>query len=137
MQIVSRADLRHVDSMAGGVLAGRRIMIVEDDFLIGHDLRRIVEQAGGTVFGPVDSELRALELAAAQQIHGAFLDVRLHRTDSSNIARHLKASQVPFIVVSGYAHDSIPAEMQTGPYMGKPVMHAPLLELASRTFRAP
>ena len=59
-------------------LAGRRILVVEDEFLLALDMETHLEAAGAEVVGPVPSlGDAALLLAIAPRLDGAVLDVNL------------------------------------------------------------
>ena len=59
---------------------GRRILVVEDDFLVALDMEEQLEAAGATVVGPVPSIKDALGLMAiAPGLDAAMLDVNLGR----------------------------------------------------------
>jgi DNA-binding response OmpR family regulator len=103
-------------------LLGKRILIVEDEFLIAEDLRRLIERAGATPIGPTLSERAARILASKEQIDAALLDVHLSDKTSENVALALKRRRVPFVIITGRAHESIPWTMRGTPFLGKPVM---------------
>lgn len=55
-----------------------RVLIMEDDYLIGLDIADAVEQAGMQVAAIVDQADRALLLAATEPIDFATMDINLH-----------------------------------------------------------
>jgi DNA-binding NtrC family response regulator len=110
-------------------LDGKRVLIVEDEYLIGSDLRRIVERAGAKAYGPLDDPLAAQQMIERYPIDLALLDFRLHHADSIEIARVLKTHGVPYVVVTGYARHALPEEMQHAPYVQKPVRAGLLIDL--------
>lgn len=48
------------DQRAGSALQGRRVLIVEDEMLVGMELESLLERNGCTVCGPAPSVARAL-----------------------------------------------------------------------------
>ena len=58
-------------------LAGRRILVVEDEALVAMDLEMILSDAGAEVVGPCLRLARALQFARGSGLDGALLDVRL------------------------------------------------------------
>ena len=54
-----------------------RIMVVEDAFLIGMDLKMSLEQMGYEVLGPVPTSARAMDILERDGCDGAILDVSL------------------------------------------------------------
>jgi DNA-binding response OmpR family regulator len=67
-------------------LAGRRILIVEDDPIIGLDLRETLEMAGATVVGVARDVARAYELLERFSIDAAVLDNLIAGGDSGPVA---------------------------------------------------
>lgn len=110
-------------------LDGKRVLIVEDEYIIGSDLRRIVERAGAKAYGPLDDAVAARQLIERYQIDLALLDFRLHHADSVEVARALATHGVPYVVVTGFARHALPEEMQRAPYVQKPVRANLLIEL--------
>lgn len=98
-----------------------RILIVEDEPLVGMELADALEGAGFTVLGPVASNEDALALVAKHGCDGAVLDVNLGRETSEPLAVKLAAEGVPFVTLTGYAPDQLPAPFLTGPRLTKPV----------------
>jgi DNA-binding response OmpR family regulator len=68
--------------MAEGVphrFDGKRVLIVEDEYMIARDLALALEDAGAEVVGPAGTIQDALELIEDNDgIDGAVLDVNLH-----------------------------------------------------------
>jgi CheY-like chemotaxis protein len=110
-------------------LSGKAVLIVEDNFLVAEDLRSAVEQAGGTIIGPVADASRALEVAKKEQIDVALLDVGLRDQSSSAVARALAFRLIPFILITGYVRDALPPDMENALYLAKPVMSDAVLNL--------
>ena len=99
-----------------------RILIVEDAFLIGMDLKMSLEQMGYRVLGPVPSPKRAMTLLKSDSCDGAILDVSLGRETSESVADYLIDHEVPFFFLTGYSSSSI-----TDPKLKeKPLYHKPM-----------
>jgi len=86
------------------VLAGRRILIVEDEMLLALDLQMILEDHGCEVLGPVPNAKRALALLAQERPDAATLDMNLNGQSSGPIAEALSAQNIPFLIISGYSN---------------------------------
>lgn len=114
-------------------LAGKRILIVEDSFLLALDLRRIMESAGCVVRGPCASVPEALACLRQHDVDGAVLDFDLQET-STTVAAELVEQGIPFIVVSGYEHDFLPDALRREDYVGKPISRSRLVEIANERF---
>ncbi len=115
-------------------LSGKKILIVEDDFLMAEELLQLVRRADcdrATAFASVRSALAAL---ANEDFDGALLDGHLQDGMSTDVARQLVSRRIPFIVVTGYLRDWLPSELRDAPYLAKPVDPEVLIELAARHF---
>jgi CheY-like chemotaxis protein len=110
-------------------LAGRRILIVEDDFVTAELLRLGVERAGGIPLGPVGRGRKAIELAGREAPDAAILDVSLLDGTSIEAARYLERRGVPYAILTGYSRRSIPPQLERAPYLEKPVTPAAVLQV--------
>jgi DNA-binding NtrC family response regulator len=76
-------------------------LIVEDEPLVALTLKELVEDAGGTVVGPVGSVRAAMALLGTVAIAAAILDVQLTDGDVTPVAAALCALGIPVIFQSG------------------------------------
>jgi DNA-binding response OmpR family regulator len=103
-----------------------RILIVEDDPLIGFDLAVELEAHGFAIVGVAPTVAKALSLLRQHGCDIAVLDVNLGRETSAAIASTLTMAQIPFIAVTGYSIDQCPQEFASVPRLSKP-FQTPLL----------
>jgi len=90
-------------TMARRNLAGKRILVVEDEFFLADDLCRELQAIGAVVIGPVPTVQEALALAAVTPtLDAAVLDINLGGEMVFPVADKLMASSVPFVFTSGY-----------------------------------
>ena len=83
-------------------LDGRRILIVEDEYLIAMEVKRWLLAAGAEVIGPVPSVERALDLVEDNGIDAAVLDVNLGNGDTVYpVADKLSDLGVPYLFATG------------------------------------
>ncbi len=105
-----------------------RILVVEDDAFLAHELRQRLDQSGFTVAGPASSSARALAILAQTSCDAAILDVHLGREETSEaVALELKARGNPFVTVTGYSQEQMPPAFAGSPILSKPVRFADLL----------
>lgn len=103
-------------------LAGRKILIVEDDFFIADDFAALFEEAGATVVGPVASLQEALDLVArTERLDGALLDINLQGETAFPLADALRARGVPVVFATGYDRGAIAERYADIPLIEKPV----------------
>jgi two-component SAPR family response regulator len=106
----------------GDHLAGLRILIVEDEFLLAMELEMLLQRHGCLVVGPVSSVARALALLAAEPPDAAVLDVNLRGERATPIAAALQAREVPFVLITGYSGSQLSEpELRVAPRIDKPV----------------
>jgi CheY-like chemotaxis protein len=102
-------------------LRGLSILVVEDEPLIGMDLRAALEKAGAHVT-QTTTVRHALILIEHDGLAGAIMDHALGDGDSTEVCARLKARGIPYVTYSGYrpvegaspdaVHVSKPATMQ-------------------------
>ena len=105
----------------GHWLAGKRLLVVEDEFLIALDIESILEGGGAQVktANRVDQALGLIESDAP--FDAAVLDLKLDRETSVAVAELLHANRVPFVFLTGAAGDASPAsQFANAPVVGKP-----------------
>jgi CheY-like chemotaxis protein len=103
-------------------LAGRTVLLVEDEYFAMKRLRRAFEVAGATVLGPAANVPDALTLVhEGRAIDAAVLDVNLHGEVVFPVADALAERGVPFVFATGYDPDMIPARHAGAPLLRKPV----------------
>lgn len=87
-------------------LAGKRILILEDEVLLALDAADCLEEAGAVIIGPVHRVPAALELLATTSPDAALLDVNIAGITSADVARRLSDMCVPFVLATGYGNRS-------------------------------
>ncbi|EQB17794.1 response regulator [Novosphingobium lindaniclasticum] len=89
-------------------LSHRRILVVEDEYMLAMDLRRDLEDAGAEVIGPEPSVARALSrIPSETKIDAAVLDVNLGDEEAFPVADELTARGIPFVFATGYGDDAV------------------------------
>jgi DNA-binding response OmpR family regulator len=112
-------------------LRGRRLLIVEDEYLLAQDLTEYFQQLGVEVIGPVGSVSEALKLLNLIEVHGAILDINLRGERVYPVADALRQKRVPFIFASGYGGETEPAAYADVPRCIKPVDFSVLAKAVS------
>ena len=98
----------------------RRILVVEDDFLVATLLTEILKSVGWQVVGPVAHLAAALDAAAREGFDAAVLDVNLGRQTVYPVAEVLDARRVPFVFVTAHGREALPPLFCERPHLGKP-----------------
>lgn len=101
-------------------LAGRRVLVVEDEYFIADDLVEELQQAGAVVVGPARSRDDALALLENPGCDLAIVDINLRGNVSFDVADTLESKRVPFIFVTGFDHRIVPLRHADRPLLQKP-----------------
>jgi PAS domain S-box-containing protein len=128
-QIVGAEAVRAVEEEARAAtrpaaasgLAGRRLLMVEDEFLVGMMAKRLLESMGAVVLGPYASLADGLAAAKRESFDGALLDFNLAGEYAGPLADHLMAHGIPFIFLTGYQRDSVDPRYANVPLLQKPI----------------
>ncbi|MDB5466291.1 MAG: response regulator receiver protein [Phenylobacterium sp.] len=112
-------------------LHGRKVLIVEDQYLIAAELRHTVIALGGEVLGPCAAVADAMTLLEHSDIDFALLDVNLRGETVFPVAAALDLRRVPFAFATGYEPGVIPTIYRERPRLEKPVSRAKLQDIAA------
>jgi DNA-binding response OmpR family regulator len=107
-------------------LAGKRVLVVDDDSLLALDLEIFLEGEGCVVVGPAPSVDAALALIEAGPPDAAILDLDLGGQTSEPIADELAAQDVGFLFISGHSHSRLPTRHADRRLLAKPWTEADL-----------
>lgn len=102
-------------------VAGKRCLVVDDEFLIALDLQQTLEAAGATVTCIGDAAVALETLRGGGRFDVAVLDIKLSAGahDSTGVAALLTEQGTPFVFLTGMHPDND---------MAKAFPHAPLVE---------
>jgi DNA-binding NtrC family response regulator len=115
-------------SIARTVLAGRRILIVEDEYFLADDLRQILREQSAEVLGPAPTMTEALRVINdSQSIDCAVLDINLRGESVFPISTALIERNIPFLFATGYGSAQIPAQFDGISRLEKPFVSAALV----------
>lgn len=101
-------------------LKGCHIMVVEDDFFQAHFLINALRTAGATTSGPCASEMDACEQVLQRRPDAAVLDVNLGSGPTFRLADALGSDGIPFVFLTGYGQNVVPARLRGVPFFEKP-----------------
>ena len=108
-------------------LAGCRLLLAEDEFLMAEDVSGDLLARGAEVVGPVASVAEALAVVrAGGRLDGAILDLNLQGELAYPIADALIERGVPIVFATGYDRDVIAPPYRAIPRCEKPVTAARL-----------
>ncbi len=99
---------------------GRRILIVEDEFLIRMLLEDMLVDLGYELVGVAGRVDEAAELAKTKDFDLAILDVNLDGHDVYPVAEIIGKRGLPFMFVTGYGGRGLPDNYRDRPTLQKP-----------------
>lgn len=111
-----------LQSDGSGPLAGRRVLVIEDEYFLADDIVRKLSEMGARIVGPFGDLGEATDVVGRDAaIDAAIVDINLRSEMVFPLARILRARKVPFVFMSGYDSRSIEAEFQDVRLLGKPL----------------
>lgn len=116
------------------LLAGLRILIVEDIGMVASALKTMLEELGCTVVGIASRVTEAEKFARHEQLDGVLLDLNLGGAYSFSVTDILHERNIPFIILSGYDVEQLCPKLADEPQMPKPFNRAPLEEMMLTVF---
>jgi len=115
--------------MARPSLRDRRILIVEDEYLVAMSLAEALQDAGSIVLGPVPSVDKAItKIESEPHIDGAVVDVNLGGVLAYPVADLLIAKKIPFVFTSGYEDNLLRDRYSQVKNCAKPYLFAAMEE---------
>jgi CheY-like chemotaxis protein len=101
-------------------LSGHRVLVVEDEQLIGLMLADVLEEFGSAVLGPVATVVEAIVLVEAGDVTAALLDLSLRGETVYPVADKLAERNIPFVFITGYTRGALVPRHATAPVLTKP-----------------
>jgi two-component system, response regulator PdtaR len=105
-----------------------RVLIAEDEFLVGIQLEEDLRSAGWSIVGPFSTLESATLAARRERFDLALLDINLNGDPVYPLADELQARGTPFIFVSGYLSAALPGRFRGSPQIAKPHDPAALIK---------
>jgi CheY-like chemotaxis protein len=126
--------------MSDSLLAGKRCLVLDDEFLIALDIQQILELAGAKHVASVASASEAIELLRREpKFDLAVLDVKLGDAEgnSLDVAAMLAKAGTPFVFLTGMRVDNVHAKkFPQAPVVEKPYDALTLLDAAQRALKS-
>jgi len=106
----------------------RRILIVEDDFLIADAICEVLDLAGAEIIGPVGRLPEAMSLiGTVDGLDAVLLDLDLHGEMTYPVADLLRERRIPFVFTTGYSSAVVDDRYRHHPRCEKPISISTML----------
>lgn len=112
----------------------RRILIVEDEFLIAMHLEDMLSEMGHRVIASIEEVDYAMQFAGQADVDFAILDINLKGQKSFPVAEILRRRAIPFVFASGYGSAGLPNEFQNERTLQKPYKTLELKQAMEEAF---
>lgn len=112
-----------------------RILLVEDETLVGWALRDLLIDAGYDVIGPVGRLAEAVAAVQGESVDHAVVDVNLAGELSYPVAEALRSKGTGFVFLTGYHDSAIDRRFDDVPVLNKPIDTEALLRLLAAQLR--
>lgn len=106
--------------MTSSAAARFRVLVVEDETLIGMEIEGAIEELGHEVVGPVAELREALDVAANEALCCAILDINIRGGHSYPVADILRERGLPVLLLSGYDRLTLPERLRGEVLLAKP-----------------
>jgi len=111
------------------LLAGRRILVVEDEMLVLMNVEYLLADLGCESVAAAATVDQALQLIEAQVFDAAVVDVNLNGHESYPVADALAARGVPFAFSTGYSDAGMKDAYRDRPILRKPYREEGLAQI--------
>ena len=111
-----------------------RVLIVEDEFLIGMELATALKAHGFEVMGPVATVGGALDILQHEKPSAVILDLNLRGQAATAVAGKLRELNLPFVIASAYSNIDLPQDdsLRGIENVGKPTDRVKLVQILHR-----
>lgn len=108
---------------------GRRVLVVEDEFLVSLVTTDLLESVGCEIVGPAAHLATAVQLAQSESLDAAVLDIDIAGERIWPVASELQHRGVPFVFLSAFAPKmTLPARFAATLRLDKPLVSHRLLD---------
>jgi CheY-like chemotaxis protein len=104
----------------GNSIAGKRVLVVEDELMIRMLLQDMLTDLGYTLAGEAGRIEEAMALAKQGEFDVAILDVNLNGQPISPVVEILVKRGLPFVFATGYGQRGVPEPYRKTPTLQKP-----------------
>ena len=116
-------------------LAGKRVLVVEDEWLVAMLVEDMLTDAGCVVIGPFSRVTEGLSAARVETLDIALLDVNVAGEQVFPVAHALERRGIPFLFMTGYGHAALPRDRPDWEAHPKPFQTIQLVKCLARKIK--
>ena len=113
-------------------MSSKRILVIEDEFVIGLEIHSLLTEAGFEVVGPAATVPAALKQISEGSFDAALVDANLGGDTIDGVTAALANRGTPFVLVTGYGRKSLPPQLANAPLIQKPFDPRTLIDAVQR-----
>jgi DNA-binding NtrC family response regulator len=117
-----------------GIVSNKRILVIEDEFLIGLEIHALLTEAGFGVVGPAATVPAALKHISEGNFDAALVDANLGGDSVEGVTAALANRGTPFVLVTGYSRKTLPPQLANAPLIQKPFDPPTVIDAVQRLF---
>ena len=114
----------------------RRVLLVEDEFLLSALMSADLQESGYDVLGPFSTLTAAMEAVRSTSFDCAVLDINLRGELVYPLAEVLARQEIPFLFLSGYEAINLPHSFRGYARLAKPIDPVVLIRAVGTMLRA-
>jgi CheY-like chemotaxis protein len=118
-------------------LAGKRVLIVEDEFFVAVQIESALQSFGCETIGPFTKLDLAMQASRREQFDIAVLDINLNQVLVYPLADDLLLRRIPFVFLTGYAHADLPESYRSFARIQKPFDPRAIKQALTRALTKP
>ncbi len=119
-------DQSRLAPVGGG--AGR-LLLVEDEELVGMMMKDMLDELGYSVIGPFNRVADAMQPACRESFQAAILDINVKGELVYDLADAISARDIPMLFTTGYGAEAIVERFRHVPVLQKPIDRAALEQM--------
>ena len=116
-------------------LVGKRVLVVEDEYLIALGVQDLLSEVGCIVIGPFARVQDAVAAVLIESVDVALLDVNVAGEMVFPVAYLLEEKGTPFLFVTGYGQSILPGDRPEWEACTKPFLSRQLVECLTRKLK--
>jgi AmiR/NasT family two-component response regulator len=113
-------------------MGSKRVLVIEDEFLVALEIQSVLTEAGFQVVGPAATIVDALRHISQTNFDAALVDANLSGYSIEGVTTALANRGTPFVLLTGYSRKSLPPQLANAPLIEKPFDSRTVIDTVQR-----